>query len=354
MRQVNKQFAENSNAIRHSTLTIASTKKQKTKDFRLRKFGKDIQFIKQAFKAIGSYPSACLSQKRLLLVLLKELGHIDLLQSESIWNKILRTFHNQSDRILKQMLLIFLSNFLRMFYQFKILDIEMKKNMSKNSNFNFRLVHSVSFNEENEVKAVKTHIVEKIQHMFQKILKTNFDDDTLMLAILQLGQVGDFSEDITRLCLRRMMDLDLMHNLMILSHLFLAKNYLTKNILSDSPKESMNTFTFDYHLLVDSDFFSNNDSFIRMSQIKVLPTEENRGFKLTGIQTINGSAVDSQKDGIPHELVCSNLVHSGKKKESGNFSRMGMSLHSKLPRRLKLSTDNLKKSNIEGTSILFF
>ena len=208
LREVNSRFADSGMLMRNSTMSIMSTRKTKSKDLRLKKYGKDVAYVRLALKAVKTLPRMKIREKMLGLVLTNELVHGDVTELEVVWRKVIKSFSCKSPVHQKQLLVLFLSKHLRDFFICKKMSVELKKNMSKNSQFNFRLIHSMSFNEENEITSLKNQVVSVIKSIFQDILKTNFDDDTLLLAILQLGSVGNFSEDVLKMCFKKMMDME--------------------------------------------------------------------------------------------------------------------------------------------------
>jgi hypothetical protein len=347
---MNNQTNDSNSVLRNSTMSVLSGKKKKATEIKHRKFGKDIVYLKLAIKTIKSIFRMKRNEKHLVLILMNELIHIDLCENEVPWEKIVSSFDNKSDLLGKQLLILFASKYLNKYRKTKELTIEMKKNLTKTSQFNFKLLHSMSFNEESELKAIKNHIIQVILNLFDKLLKVNYNDDTLMLGVLRLGSVGNFSEDVIMMVLNKMLDMDIGHVLMIICYKYQSSDHLQNYILTQNTKDSALMYKYNYYSFINSDNFENkniilqnsnvcSDLLVKKSDNKAMNTPINQtvksslNFKSGASQTINNDASII----IPKELMNkSNL-------------RIGM----KIPKKsnvlkIKLSTLESKKSCLKG------
>lgn len=336
LRRVNRRVAD-SLGTRHSTMSVLSAKRTRTKEAKLRHFGKDASFVGLAMSTVKKLPRMTRRLKCLALVLMNELAHVDISDTEALWNGLVRTFHAGSDLLSKQMLVLFVSRFLNRFQAVKELNIEMKKNCSRNSQFQFRLMQSLSFNEENELKTVKRHMVQVIAKLFSSILGANFNDDTLLLAILRLGHVGRFSEDVIQLVVRRMLDLSLAHTLMLLCHKYRPAE---QQYMASQAKKCAAHFEYDYRDYVASKDFEDQKYMLRFSRVEADPRLADAS-RVNSCQELNRNCVESQ------ELNMSNFS-----KEL--ISRSNLRIGINVPKKsrlvdIKMSKDFLNSDTFEGT-----
>lgn len=343
LRHVNQRLAD-PQATRHSTQSILSAKRTKSKDTKLRHFGSDASFVGLAVSAVKRLPRLPRQLKCLTLILMNELSNVDISDAEALWNRLVDAFHAGSDLLSKQLLVLFVSRFLNRFQAVKELNIEMKKNCSRNSQFQFRLMQSLSFNEENELKAVKRHIVHVVSRLFSGLLGANFNDDTLLLAILRLGHVGRFSEDVIRLILLRMLDLSPAYNLMLLCHKYKTgeTSHIFSHMKKNSPSPPASHFRYDYREYVCSKDFDCQRFMMRFSRVEIDP-HRTEPFRVNSCQELTRMHVESQ------ELNMSNFS-----KEL--ISRSNLRIGINVPKKSRLvdakqSKDFLKSPTYEGTLI---
>ena len=270
LRSVNQQFTDLEYKTKTLTISTLSSKIQKENDCKYKKYGKDIPFILLALKSIKNLFRMKIKQRHLTFVLLGEMLYLEVTESEVLWSKVMKNLSQKSDMLLKQMVILFSSKFLKNFEKQKMKEIEIKKNISKNSQFNFRLIHSMSFNEENETKIFKNQIVLKIKELFNKILNSNYNDETLFLAILRLGSVGYFSEKIIKICLNRMIDLGLVYNLMMLFYKYETLDYIKVYMQIQNTGNSMNIFYYNYKEIIKNKYFEEHNSLLEISKINAI------------------------------------------------------------------------------------